>query len=67
MSARRELRAAESAWRAPHEGVREGWPTSRTYARTLQDAFRGAEYGCAVHRVRRGLFARLARFFGVPL
>jgi hypothetical protein len=30
-----------------------GWPTTRRYPRTLDDAFKGADYGCAIEAHRR--------------
>ena len=29
-----------------------GWPTTRRYPRTMEDAFRGAAYGCAVEHYK---------------
>ena len=31
----------------------EGWPSTKRYSRTMNDAFRGADYGCAIEHYRR--------------
>lgn len=40
-----------------------GWPTTRRYPRTIGEAFRDADYACAMQRNKRR-DAILARVFG---
>lgn len=40
----------------------EGWPTTRRFARTAAEAFKGADYASPVIRTHTPLFLRLLRW-----